>query len=104
MNAYDLKRLRYDGDAVHVTRNGKGPGRVCYNGKHAGTVKVGKGGVLEFRPTRWVACWEYARFLRERAFQLYKQLMSRFKPTTNKVNWRRKRNRSPRARAERLAY
>ena len=102
---YELDRLVYDRDAISVTRNGKGPGRVTYNGKFAGQVKVGKGGSLEFQPVRWVSMWEQARFVRERAIHLYKQELRRSKHPlrTRRVNTRRQRNRSGKAKSIRDA-
>ncbi len=106
MKSYDLQRLTYNRDDVIVTRNGRGPGRVAYNGKYAGEVVLGKGGVLEYRPVRWVSRWEHEKLVRERAILLYKQQLSHFNQLSNqtkKVNGRRKRRRRS-FRAKSLQY
>jgi hypothetical protein len=97
-----LAELEWKKGDVVVTRNGKGPGKVTYQGHYAGRVQVGRANSLTFYAVKWATRWASARLLRERALALYHQLMHRHKvgpKPSGKINWRRMRNRSARVRA-----
>ncbi|CAN5191884.1 hypothetical protein BH11PAT4_BH11PAT4_5660 [soil metagenome] len=98
ISALALSTLSWDPKDVNVTRQGRGPGKVTYKGQYAGEVRMGKGNVPYFHnDARWMSSWASARFLRDRATNLFRQLMKQHVQPSGKVNSRRMRNRSHRA-------